>query len=124
MEFRIAKTEFLRGLRLAQGIADRKSTMPMLANVAIHADEALAISIATPFGSCTTTSAFAETMVAGTNVSGRAGDALASPNRFLHRYNRSGTRPRLRENSAIVSPLCFHSSSTRRACSSFHRRLC
>src|SRR5262245_50805168 len=32
MEFRIAKTEFLRGLRLAQGIADRKSTMPMLAN--------------------------------------------------------------------------------------------
>ena len=30
MEFRIAKTEFLRGLRLAQGIADRKSTMPML----------------------------------------------------------------------------------------------
>ena len=32
MEFRIAKAEFLRGLRLAQGIADRKSTMPMLAN--------------------------------------------------------------------------------------------
>ena len=30
---RIAKTEFLHGLRLAQGIADRKSTMPMLANV-------------------------------------------------------------------------------------------
>ena len=33
MEIRIAKSEFLRGLRLAQGIADRKSTMPMLANV-------------------------------------------------------------------------------------------
>jgi DNA polymerase-3 subunit beta len=36
MEIRIAKTEFLRGLRLAQGIADRKSTMPMLANVLLR----------------------------------------------------------------------------------------
>src|ERR1044071_7703454 len=36
MEFRIAKTEFLRGLRLAQGIADRKSTIPMLANVLLR----------------------------------------------------------------------------------------
>ena len=36
MEFKIAKTEFLRGLRLAQGIADRKSTMPMLANVLLR----------------------------------------------------------------------------------------
>src|SRR5438094_1341696 len=36
MEFRIAKNEFLRGLRLAQGIADRKSTMPMLANVLLR----------------------------------------------------------------------------------------
>ena len=36
MEFRIAKTEFLRGLRLAQGIADRKSMMPMLANVLLR----------------------------------------------------------------------------------------
>jgi DNA polymerase-3 subunit beta len=36
MEFRITKTEFLRGLRLAQGIADRKSTMPMLANVLLR----------------------------------------------------------------------------------------
>lgn len=36
MEFRIAKTEILRGLRLAQGIADRKSTMPMLANVLLR----------------------------------------------------------------------------------------
>jgi hypothetical protein len=36
MEFRIAKPEFLRGLRLAQGIADRKSTMPMLANVLLR----------------------------------------------------------------------------------------
>src|SRR5262245_32666356 len=32
----IAKAEFLRGLRLAQGIADRKSTMPMLANVLLR----------------------------------------------------------------------------------------
>ncbi len=36
MEIRIAKPEFLRGLRLAQGIADRKSTMPMLANVLLR----------------------------------------------------------------------------------------
>jgi DNA polymerase-3 subunit beta len=36
MEFRIQKTEFLRGLRLAQGIADRKSTMPVLANVLLR----------------------------------------------------------------------------------------
>ncbi len=36
MEFRIAKNELLRGLRLAQGIADRKSTMPMLANVLLR----------------------------------------------------------------------------------------
>jgi len=36
MEIRIQKTEFLRGLRLAQGIADRKSTMPMLANVLLR----------------------------------------------------------------------------------------
>lgn len=36
MEFRIGKNEFLRGLRLAQGIADRKSTMPMLANVLLR----------------------------------------------------------------------------------------
>lgn len=37
MEFRIQKNEFLRGLRLAQSIADRKSTMPMLANVLLRA---------------------------------------------------------------------------------------
>jgi DNA polymerase III subunit beta len=36
MEFRIQKNEFLRGLRLAQGIADRKITMPMLANVLLR----------------------------------------------------------------------------------------
>ena len=36
MEFKIARNEFLRGLRLAQGIADRKSTMPMLANVLLR----------------------------------------------------------------------------------------
>lgn len=38
MEFKIQKTEFLRGLRLAQGIADRKSTMPILANVLLRTD--------------------------------------------------------------------------------------
>lgn len=37
MEFRIDKTEFLKGLRHAQSIADRKSTMPMLANVLLRA---------------------------------------------------------------------------------------
>lgn len=36
MEFRIQKSEFLRGLRVAQSIADRKSTMPMLANVLLR----------------------------------------------------------------------------------------
>lgn len=36
MEFRIHKAEFLKGLRLAQNIADRKSTMPMLANVLLR----------------------------------------------------------------------------------------
>jgi DNA polymerase-3 subunit beta len=36
MDFKISKTEFLRGLRLAQSIADRKSTMPMLANVLLR----------------------------------------------------------------------------------------
>jgi DNA polymerase-3 subunit beta len=36
MEFRINKAEFVRGLRLAHSIADRKSTMPMLANVLIR----------------------------------------------------------------------------------------
>lgn len=43
MEFRIQKAEFIRGLRLAQSIADRKSTMPMLANVLlrVHGDTLL-----------------------------------------------------------------------------------
>ena len=36
MEFRIQKAEFVRGLRLAHSIADRKSTMPMLANVLLR----------------------------------------------------------------------------------------
>src|SRR5262249_31783306 len=38
MEFRVQKNEFLRGLRLAQAIADRKSTMPILANVLLRTD--------------------------------------------------------------------------------------
>jgi len=32
MKSRILKAEFLKGLPIAQGIADRKSTMPMLTN--------------------------------------------------------------------------------------------
>lgn len=36
MEFRIQQKEFLKGLRIAQSIADRKSTMPMLANVLLR----------------------------------------------------------------------------------------
>lgn len=38
MEFKIDKNEFLRGLYLAQGIADRKSTLPILANVLIRTE--------------------------------------------------------------------------------------
>lgn len=38
MEFRIQQNELLKGLRLAQSIADRKSTMPMLANVLLRAE--------------------------------------------------------------------------------------
>ncbi len=40
MEFRIHKAEFLKGLRVAQSIADRKSTMPMLANVLLRTNGA------------------------------------------------------------------------------------
>lgn len=36
MEFTIIRSEFLRGLKLAQGIADRKAAMPMLANVLLR----------------------------------------------------------------------------------------
>jgi DNA polymerase-3 subunit beta len=38
MEFKIQKTEFLRGLYLASGIADRKSTLPILANVLLRTE--------------------------------------------------------------------------------------
>ena len=38
MEFKIRKNEFLRGLYLAHGIADRKSTMPILANVLLRTE--------------------------------------------------------------------------------------
>jgi DNA polymerase-3 subunit beta len=38
MEFKIRKEEFLRGLYLAAGIADRKSTLPILANVLIRTE--------------------------------------------------------------------------------------
>lgn len=38
MEFRIEKAAFLQGLYFAQGIADRKSTMPILANVLLRTD--------------------------------------------------------------------------------------
>src|SRR5215213_9980007 len=38
MEFRIEKNQLLKGLYLASGIADRKSTMAILANVLIRTD--------------------------------------------------------------------------------------
>lgn len=38
MEFKIEKGTFLSGLYLAQGIADRKSTMPILANVLVRTE--------------------------------------------------------------------------------------
>ena len=39
MEFQIEKSEFIRGLRLASSIADRKSTMPILANVLLRTNK-------------------------------------------------------------------------------------
>jgi len=38
MDFKIDKNEFLRGLYLAHGIADRKSTLPILANVLLRTE--------------------------------------------------------------------------------------
>lgn len=38
MELRVQKSHLLRGLRLAQAIADRKNTMPILANVLLRTD--------------------------------------------------------------------------------------
>ena len=38
MEIKIDKEAFLKGLHLAQSIADRKSTMPVLANVLIRSE--------------------------------------------------------------------------------------
>ena len=38
MEFKIEKSVFLGGLSLAQGVADRKSTMPILANVLLRTE--------------------------------------------------------------------------------------
>src|SRR3954451_24171076 len=38
MEFKIDKGTLLSGLYLAQGIADRKSTMPILANVLVRTE--------------------------------------------------------------------------------------
>src|SRR5947207_7112047 len=38
MEFKIEKATLLQGLYLAQGISDRKSTMPILANVLLRTD--------------------------------------------------------------------------------------
>lgn len=45
MEFQINKSEFIRGLRLASNIADRKSTMPILANVLIKSNGDSKISV-------------------------------------------------------------------------------
>jgi hypothetical protein len=86
--------------------------MSSLMTAATHPGGAFAISIATPFGSCTRTSAFVETMVAGTNVSGRAGDAVASPN------------PSSTDTTALARGLacaktrrsCRRSASIRRSC--------
>jgi DNA polymerase-3 subunit beta len=36
MDFRIGKNDLLRGLYLAHGIADRKNTIPILANVLVR----------------------------------------------------------------------------------------
>jgi len=38
MDIRIEKNKLLKGLYLAHGIADRKSTMPILANVLIRTE--------------------------------------------------------------------------------------
>src|SRR4030095_3068748 len=38
MEFKIERATLLQGLYLAQGISDRKSTMPILANVLLRTD--------------------------------------------------------------------------------------
>lgn len=38
MEFRISKTAFLRALQTAQGIADRRATMPILGNVLLRTE--------------------------------------------------------------------------------------
>src|SRR2546429_7602025 len=38
MDIRIDKNQLLRGLYLAHGIADRKSTMPILANVLLRSE--------------------------------------------------------------------------------------
>ncbi|MFO0574078.1 MAG: DNA polymerase III subunit beta [Polyangia bacterium] len=46
MEFKIDKAAFLHGLYFAQGIADRKSTMPILANVLMRTDGAERILVA------------------------------------------------------------------------------
>lgn len=46
MQFKVNKSEFLRGLKLAQSVSDRKNSMPILANVLIIADGESGISIA------------------------------------------------------------------------------
>jgi len=42
MDIRIDKNKLLKGLYLAHGIADRKSTMPILANVLIRTEGRIA----------------------------------------------------------------------------------
>src|SRR5262249_54730701 len=74
-----------------------------LTTAATHVGDAFPTSMVTSFGSRTTSSAFLEMIVAGTNASARRGSVVSVANRFRHRYSRSGTRPRLRENSAIVT---------------------
>jgi len=46
MDFRIGKNDLLRGLYLTHGIADRKNTIPILANVLLRANEKAKVSFA------------------------------------------------------------------------------
>jgi len=39
MEFEIDRTEFLEGLRLTQGVVERRNTLPILSNVLIEPAE-------------------------------------------------------------------------------------
>ena len=63
MEFRIEKNVFLSGLGLAQGVADRKSTMPLLANVLLRTEGKDRLLLAATDLNVTVTSELAATVV-------------------------------------------------------------